>query len=416
MEGKPCKVPYDAHYVLVKPETDSERDINCHAIKPGQEAVFDELVVFESHQILPRYVVTLGPNGTMIKQLTVAHTLGDLIQALTASEKYLGVPSTLRSLLQRLKESIQSASASTLLTDEQNWLLAHISCLNFQCEQTFKKKAINKLLGYFQEVELPVASTSPVAAFFSQLFGAAEPKQENHDPKIIAALQISYRQRDTIPTLFGGVTLIEQGYTDLVIVNREEKKIEKEEPQEKPESLKEKKEVYNDSRISSWEDIQAAKEPISLSKLFDKRDEGQEPKRLLLVGRAGMGKSTLCQYIAYSWASGELWSDKFEAVIWIPLRNLRNFKGNETSAFILEHCIPPSEKGIFPADLTLFLQKNKQKILFILDGYDEAQFPAGTPEAKILQELMDYPCWLLTSRPYAVHGLKADRDPRMCGF
>ncbi|CAF4845814.1 unnamed protein product, partial [Rotaria magnacalcarata] len=40
-----------------------------------------------------------------------------------------------------------------------------------------------------------------------------------------------------------------------------------------------------------------------------------------MLGRAGIGKSTFCQYVTYRWAKGEIWS-QYELVILIRLRSL----------------------------------------------------------------------------------------------
>ncbi|KAF9177452.1 hypothetical protein BGZ49_005635, partial [Haplosporangium sp. Z 27] len=55
---------------------------------------------------------------------------------------------------------------------------------------------------------------------------------------------------------------------------------------------------------------------IPLEQLFDKRKlrDGNEtePKRILVYGRAGVGKSTLCKKIVHSFQAGK-WRDKFDA-------------------------------------------------------------------------------------------------------
>ena len=47
-----------------------------------------------------------------------------------------------------------------------------------------------------------------------------------------------------------------------------------------------------------------------------------EARHILLCGSPGAGKSTFCQEIAHRWASGKLFTDRFHAVYWIPLRRL----------------------------------------------------------------------------------------------
>ncbi|CAF4666563.1 unnamed protein product, partial [Rotaria sp. Silwood1] len=44
-------------------------------------------------------------------------------------------------------------------------------------------------------------------------------------------------------------------------------------------------------------------------------------KKVLVLGRAGIGKSTFCRYVAYRWATGEIWP-QYDLVVVIPLRSL----------------------------------------------------------------------------------------------
>lgn len=65
----------------------------------------------------------------------------------------------------------------------------------------------------------------------------------------------------------------------------------------------------------------ATKTPVELEKLFD----NSEHRRQLIIGAPGIGKTTLCQHLFYRCVQDNgLWSDKFIAVFWIPLRKLKN--------------------------------------------------------------------------------------------
>jgi hypothetical protein len=69
---------------------------------------------------------------------------------------------------------------------------------------------------------------------------------------------------------------------------------------------------------------------VTLPTLFKPRKarDGQErrPSRILIRGRAGVGKTTLCKKIVYEFTHGEKWQewrDLFDRVLWVPLRNLK---------------------------------------------------------------------------------------------
>ncbi|CAF1012239.1 unnamed protein product [Rotaria sordida] len=57
--------------------------------------------------------------------------------------------------------------------------------------------------------------------------------------------------------------------------------------------------------------------PIDLESLFVKN-------RVLVLGEAGSGKTTVCQYITYSWARTKIGKSKFEWLFYIKMRNLNS--------------------------------------------------------------------------------------------
>lgn len=62
---------------------------------------------------------------------------------------------------------------------------------------------------------------------------------------------------------------------------------------------------------------------IMLQKIFDTREGVDgivgQPSRILIRGKAGMGKTTLCQKIIHDFKRGDLWPGVFERVLWMPL-------------------------------------------------------------------------------------------------
>jgi hypothetical protein len=57
------------------------------------------------------------------------------------------------------------------------------------------------------------------------------------------------------------------------------------------------------------------------------------PRRILIRGRAGVGKTTLCKKIVHDFTHGKIWKDLFSRVLWVPLRRL---KGWSCSRYNLE--------------------------------------------------------------------------------
>ena len=176
-------------------------------------------------------------------------------------------------------------------------------------------------------------------------------------------------------------------------------------------------------QFHSDEDLNVARAPIDLANIFTS-DNGNHQllKRLLILGRAGIGKSILCQYITHQWTSGQFWT-QFKAVFWIKLRNLNTERypsnpGNYSWIDVLnrEHfgnSLSVEEKNFLQTEI----EDNPSQFLFLLDGYDEL-----TPEARngylepAFSQLKNKEYSLITSRPQTVTDLQVDRRLEVMGF
>ena len=162
-------------------------------------------------------------------------------------------------------------------------------------------------------------------------------------------------------------------------------------------------------------------------------DDDKSPKKykpcsqVVIRGRAGIGKTTLCRYIAYRWAKDDneknkLWPDKFDIVIWLTLRNLNNDKYKEEAnlATILEkELFSRVEK---PTELTgqgvvNFIAKHPNKVLYLLDGWDEFGDHCSHCH-KAIQEVLDNSQQhvIVTSRPFADINSFVDKNLENVGF
>lgn len=196
----------------------------------------------------------------------------------------------------------------------------------------------------------------------------------NWESNIVHKLKYTYKNNDRIDNLLvseESITnwLVTDYYINLVILKKQ--KVE-----EKEKRLREDQKI-RDERVETYESLHEEKEAISIDNLFDKRN-GKEVKKIAIYGRAGVGKSTLCQHIAVKWSKEELWTDKFKAVIWLPLRKIvydvQNHGDQEKfplAKIIRDHCIEGRE-GYKPKakEIDSFIG-DLSDVLFILDGYDE---------------------------------------------
>ncbi|MGZ3732670.1 MAG: NACHT domain-containing protein, partial [Parachlamydiaceae bacterium] len=149
----------------------------------------------------------------------------------------------------------------------------------------------------------------------------------------------------------------------------------------------------------------ASSELVDLSNIFDQN------RTVLLLGRAGIGKSSLCQKIAHSWASGELWNDRFDLLFWLPLNLLNELSvGDNANHFLTEIVLPYLFKQL-PGFSHLNIEK--KRVLFVLDGYDEASKELAN---RVESLLTDTPySFFIASRPEKIH-LCVDQTIENMGF
>ncbi|CAF1023937.1 unnamed protein product [Adineta steineri] len=139
---------------------------------------------------------------------------------------------------------------------------------------------------------------------------------------------------------------------------------------------------------------------------------------MLVFGRAGIGKSTFCRYVAYQWATGIIWSE-YELVILLPLRSLT---ANHYPPGITYSLIDIVEKEYFSCPSLSekdksFLQQqfNKSRILWLLDGYDEIVQNIPAHLQRLLEQLCKAPHHIITSRPY-MNSLSYPMHMEITGF
>jgi predicted NACHT family NTPase len=126
------------------------------------------------------------------------------------------------------------------------------------------------------------------------------------------------------------------------------------------------------------------------------------PKRILIRGRAGVGKTTLCKKIVYDFLHNQMWARFFDRVLWIPLRNLKGKSGLDQllreEYFSTMHL---DSDCLVPALLQSICDQTYGRTLLLLDGLDEISREPNVTEA--FTDLLNRHDVIITSRPYAVH-------------
>ncbi|KAL7784928.1 hypothetical protein V8C37DRAFT_413165 [Trichoderma ceciliae] len=169
---------------------------------------------------------------------------------------------------------------------------------------------------------------------------------------------------------------------------------------------------------------------VELATIFDHRKgrDGDtiQPRRILIRGRAGVGKTTLCKKIVHEFTQGtwSKWNDLFDRVLWVPLRNLKLEERRRQPAydfaclFTHEYFSLPNNKPHLARELARALETNSSKTLFLLDGLDEVSqnLISNDSMSSFLNELLKQPNIIVTSRPSGKLPLDPDLILETIGF
>ncbi|CAM2115323.1 unnamed protein product [Caretta caretta] len=119
---------------------------------------------------------------------------------------------------------------------------------------------------------------------------------------------------------------------------------------------------------------------ITLGNLFKCDEDGQTPQIVVLLGAAGIGKTMTARKIMFDWAAGELYKEKFDYAFYINCREV-NFGSEQgrIADLILKNC--PNKNA--PVEEILI---NPEKLLFIIDGFDELRFSLDQPEDSLCSD------------------------------
>ena len=185
---------------------------------------------------------------------------------------------------------------------------------------------------------------------------------------------------------------IEQSYINLAIVKSKEHQDQEKELRTA---------VNRDAIIDTYEDIYGSKTSIEIQDIFK---SCQDSKRQVLVfGRAGIGKSTFCRYIAHQWAIGKILME-YDLVALIPLRSLTEHRYPPSATYspcdiLITQCLRnfpllEREQGILKQQL------RNGRILWLLDAYDERALNPLPHLQDIFQQLLNTSDHIITSRPF----------------
>ncbi len=245
-------------------------------------------------------------------------------------------------------------------------------------------------------------------ALHSQLVSTVQQVQKLRPPNLSLidlrnALHRHYQSSNlSIQRVSGEAASLDDCYINLAIVeSHAQRKQDKEALQKQASAF---------DRLPSSERLKAMNpnKLIALDSLFEPRQLRNGltgmPKRILIQGRAGIGKTTLCKKLVYDYQHNTAWQEQFDSVIWVPLRQLKTLQIYSLDKLLRKHYFASAGTGYAQA-LAQRVLDHQDKTLFILDGLDEvvSELDKGYPLSEFLQTLLNQAHVVITSRPAGVN-------------
>ena len=172
-------------------------------------------------------------------------------------------------------------------------------------------------------------------------------------------------------------------------------------------------------------------------------NDNRIPKRILLTGKAGIGKTLFCQKLVRDWADDKLFQSQchFKFVYLLTFRQLNLLQNDQWSLQKLLNCSTVLDEGSNIDDsLFEYIVNHPEEVLIIIDGYDEysqqdyitgkleeryentakEKMPVAALCTKLIKgKLLRDSVVMITSRPHEsdkMGGISFDRYVEIAGF
>ncbi len=178
--------------------------------------------------------------------------------------------------------------------------------------------------------------------------------------------------------------------------------------------------------VVQWYSVLSVEDPASAKVNLMESIQTSHSSFILVVGAAGMGKTTLCTHVSSSWAKQTMLED-YRLVLFVRLDRAKNEKNKITSLEdLFQLVVVGVNQGIDVGSFQECVVSLGSSVLIIVDGLDEYD-SAGLPwKNSVIQQLLTRKLFpnatlLVTARPSLVEKLedvrcKFDQFITICGF
>ncbi len=174
LQGSSNHSNYDAHYTLVSPKNpQNPNEVIYHPITSLQHPTYDEHVVFDSSHVLPRYLVTLAPDGPNLTALVPTATGLTLMMSLGAY--FPEAPLAIHPLLQTQITNI-TPHLTTPLNPAQLTLFTLLERTKGEADPTIKTTLANRITKLL-DTGRPLPIPTPQGAMAKVIAAPALPPQ-----------------------------------------------------------------------------------------------------------------------------------------------------------------------------------------------------------------------------------------------
>ena len=148
-----------------------------------------------------------------------------------------------------------------------------------------------------------------------------------------------------------------------------------------------------------------------VDELFLPNKDTQNPCKILVVGRPGIGKSVLCGKLSRDWSKGVLLRDNDKSFQHLFLFQFRSFNA-ETEKISLKQLLNISHPGgSIGNEAFQYILDNPEKVLLVFDGLDE--FKHHERFAKVGQQALGNSA--IEQMPFSALYVKLMRGDQLCG-